>query len=223
MALFTISADTYQAKVWYRLTHGLPQPESKIWRSSVEATLPDALQRLGDRVAADPGMYVTLQASSVVTLGTSGTAGEEFVNNFSPTLILSTAARSHWSVDMTINGTGVRFGLVPRVRFHDLINLPNQPDYYFYAVQREKIRIRYFDGSIPSGTLVCTIWGNIVPTVGMQISDELADNLSDIGIEIMSETGDINAIIDAAHRPTAAPKEPPQPGIPMGGMPMPQQ
>jgi len=189
MALVTISRDTYVASVWYRLTKGKPQPESELWRSAVDSTLSTALSRLGDRVAKEPRLYALLQNSSFnVTLGTSGTAGQERIDGLTPTLLLSKEATDHWRVTLTIDGVPQRFALKKQKTRHDLNNPPITSDFINYAIADQSIIVRDATGSIPAGAvLVVTVSGNFTPPIGSQVSEEIFDNLVDIGVEILLE------------------------------------
>lgn len=189
----------YVDTVFYRMTKGASQPESKLWRAAIQSTLDNALQRLGDIVAADDGLAPLLFNTFNVTLGAGGSAGQDPINTFSPALLLSEAARQRWRVTMT----GVRFSLQYRPTFHDL-ELPSivpDPDLMRYTVFNKCIVVRDFLGAIPAQTAL-QIYGNTTPLItDTAIDTQLFDNLVDLGIAILVETGQAGEVMRSAMSP----------------------
>jgi len=193
----------YVDTVWLRLAKGLPQPQGKLWRVSIQSTIPTALQRLADRVAADDYLFPLLQNEWDLTLN----AGQVPVHNLAPTLLLSRKARKHIRITMT----GVRFGLKFRPTYHDLMNPPPIPDndYLYYTFFEQNLFVRDNLGSIPAGTSIQLVGQKVPADLTDAVFDgELFDNIADIGAAIILESGALNEVIRQAETADAAPQLP---------------
>jgi len=187
----------YSDSVWYRITKGAPQPDSRLWRAAVQSTRDAALQRLADRVAADPALYTLLVHEYDLTL----VAGEVGIAALTPVLLVSKASRENWRVTMT----GVRFPLKYRENRSDLDNLPPTQDYYFYTIHNSKLIVRMPPSDIPSETAV-QFFSNSIPLINDPVLDpatgELYDNLIDIGVALIMESASLSEVIRQAEMAT---------------------
>lgn len=194
----------FRDTVWYRISKGKPQPEIGLYRVAVESVLSSALQRLGNRVAADPKLCVTFQSEYPLVLA----SGEISLIGLSPTLLLSKEARKQWRVTMT----DIRFPLQFLPNRRDVDNPPRTDDYYFYTVHLKKLIVRNSIGEIPAETSV-QLFGNYVPLINdaaLAVGGELFDDLCDCGTAIMLETGSLEEVVRQAEHPTTVPMQPAQ-------------
>lgn len=195
----------YIDTVWLRISKGLPQPETKLWRTAIQSTEAAALQRLADRCASDEYLAPLLQHEWDLTLGSAGTAGQVPIHNLSPTLLLSERARKRLRVTMT----GLRFALKYRPNMHDLTNPPPIPDfdYAYYTLFQQNIVVRDFQGSVPALTDIQIIGQKVPIDLTDPVFDgELFDNLCDCGAELILESGSLSEVIRQAETPDAAPR-----------------
>jgi len=186
----------YVDNVWFRLTKGAPQPAAGIWRVAIQSTLNAALQRLGDRVAADDGIYPTLFHQWSLTL----VGGEVDLVSQSPVILLSESARQRWRITMT----SVTYSLQFLPNMHDLENPPPTSDFYFYTVFNRKLIVRDSGGAIPSETAV-QLYANQSPEItdaNLTVAGQLYDNLIDIGVAMMLETSSLAEVIRQAETPS---------------------
>lgn len=182
----------YVDTVWYRLTKGKPQPLAELWRAAVQSTLGAALQRLGDRVAADEGLYPLLVNEYALTLVT----GQVDISGQDPVLLLSEHARAHWRVTMT----DIRFPLKYLPNRFDLDNPPPTSDYVFYTVFNKNLVVRDYLGAVPTETAV-QLFGNYTPEIddsSLEVDGQLFDNLADIGAALVLESGTLEEVIRQA-------------------------
>ena len=195
----------YVNVVWNRVTKGKPQMQSEVWRSAVESTLSNALQRLAQRVAGDEALYPLLQEVFDFSLTGFGDQTIDVINTVNPghTLLVSHAARRHWRL-VSVGG-GPRFSLKYLPHRRDLDNPPPTPDYHFYTVHDGRIIVRDSDGNIPTDYTEIQLFGNYVPIISDQVfsNGELFDDLVDIGCAIIQESGNLQEVIRQAEVPDA--------------------
>lgn len=169
----------FVAKVFARISHGNPQAKAGVYRPAIQAIEGQSLQRLADKVAADPVAYTILYRQTNLIL----VAGEVTLLALSPTLLLSEESRKKWRVTMT----GVTNPLKYLRNRNDLDNPPPISSYYYYTVFMSKLLVRKSDKTVPTETAV-QLFGNIVPLINddsLSATGELSDDLIDIGIAIM--------------------------------------
>lgn len=187
----------YVDTVWYRISKGAPQPLVGNWRVSIQSTIPAALQRLADRCASDEYLAPLLQYEWDLTLGSAGTAGQVPIHNLSPTLLLSERARKRLRVTMT----GLRFALKYRPNLHDLTNPPPipDPDYAYFCIYQQNLIVRDFQGSVPALTAIQLIGQKVPIDLTDAVFDgELFDDLCDSAVEIILESGSLEAVMRQA-------------------------
>lgn len=190
MAIDAVTATAiYSDSVWYRISKGAPQPEMKLWRAAVQSTRDAALQRLADRVAADPSLYTLLVHEYPLVL----VAGEVSIATLTPVLLVSEGSRKNWRVTMT----NVRFPLKYRENRSDLDNLPPTQDFYFYTIYNGKLVVRMPPSDIPNETAVLFA-GSSIPLINDPTLDpttgELYDNLIDIGVALVMESASLQEV-----------------------------
>lgn len=200
------TTDQYVATVWQRISQGKPQPQVGVWRSAIQSTINAAMQRTAGRVAGDVGLHPLLMHEWSITLGAAGTAGQDPINNLSPVLLLSEAARRWWRVTMT----GIRFPLKYRPNITTIENPPPIPDldYMYYTFFNQNIVVRDFQGNVPT-QVDLQLFGNKVPAISDPAFDgELFDDLIDIGVAIILESNDLREVVRQAEQAsTTATKE----------------
>ncbi len=176
----------YTDTVWYRISKGAPQAPSGLWRSAAQATLPNALQRLADQVAADPFLFPLLQREYAGLTLIGGEVSITSINTVGPTLLVSDDARRRWRLTMT----NVPFALEYVPNRTDLDNPPPIQDFYYYTVFNDLIVVRDYTGTAPVETDL-QIFGNYVPEITNTVFDdgELFDNLIDIGVALTLAAG----------------------------------
>lgn len=167
---------TVVEKVFQRMGKGLSETELKMYRTSIEACLPEALTNLGEKVAMDPSpnKRSLLQTSFSFTLS-SGSASLA-----SSTTLLRKSIPVVGYVTMTSVTNQLQW--LPFRR--DLDNPPPLPDYYFYTIFNDTIIVRNHLAAVPSETAL-TLIANFIPTIS-QVDDELLDDLVAIIISMLS-------------------------------------
>jgi hypothetical protein len=212
--------DDYIVQVWERLSKGKPQPVAGLWRVAVQTTLPNALQRLGDRVAADDYLYPLLMNAWDVELGIGGVAGQAILigpDGLDPVILLSEGARKRVRVTMEDpNDASIDLDCDYLPNFNDLKNPPPIPDdrkrYYTFWQRSLVIRDRTGQDGVMVQTPV-TLYGCKAPEIDdFALDGELFDNLVDIGCAIVMESGSLAEVIRQAE--VASSEAPQGAGVP---------
>lgn len=187
----SLTSDQYLERVYLRVSKGLPESAAGVYRTACEASLPDALQELGAKVAKSEDGATRSQLQKTFSFSLS--SGEaSFPSGLYPES-LGRAYLTHTSY--TEPGQ-----FLPNVQ--DLTSPPYLSDFFYYSTYgvgtsppAGKLRCVDYTGTALSGTV--TAYANYIPSLtdtNFPLPDTLADDLVDTGVNIVYSDPSIAAL-----------------------------
>lgn len=167
-----ITSAQYVDRVFYRVGKGQTEEQAGVTTAAIEAGLNQTLQGLAEMIAShkSAAKRSLLQNSFSFTLSSG-----EVSLTAQPTLM-----RRYIPVTGYLTLTGVTEPLQWLPHRRDLDHPPPLPDYQFYSLFDDKIRVVDSNGTASTGTAL-TIIGSYVPLIS-EVADELVDELVNLGV-----------------------------------------
>lgn len=177
----SVTTAEYVERVFYAVGMGMDEEQAPVRRTAIEAGLDRALQELAEQIAShkSPAKRSLLQDTFSFTL-----SGGEVALTGEPTLM-----RKYIPISGYVTLTGVTEALQWLPHRRDLDHPPPLPDYQFYCIADDKIRVVDSSGTATTGTAL-SILGSYVPTISQVSDPELVDELVNIGIRQFTQGGE---------------------------------
>lgn len=173
MALSTL---TYVDNVFYRIGKGAPEEQAGIWRTSIEASLPDALKKLAQVAVGSEWRSLLENDYSLTISGSSASFSAQ--TDLLPESIKVCNHITHSSV-------ANRFRILDQVTDLDYAASISDSILAFAAIGANAVHFRYPAGSL-TGTL--TVRAVKIPTLGT-LPNQLDDRLVDVGVSLFLAPG----------------------------------
>lgn len=179
-----MTTEEYVNYVALRVTNGAPAGNL---RPMIESIIPMALQRLADRISDDPNPRIQALLQKTVSLTLSG--GEVEPDD---DVLAGAIGRAY----IILSGSGAPTEPLQWLpTMHDLVNF-QYPDYAGFTYDEGLIKVRRM-GAIPAATSL-SVRTSFIPSLG-EVPSELEDNLIDVGVELVLESGSLAEVEQEAH------------------------